>query len=110
MVIMHSKEKLIQYKERKYVYIECLISITSMQTEAANLYMLLNNSNIFIVLSEVHEIRVSPCAGAEDNEPCQWRKGSDARIEIDFTPSNITKIFLIKLVTAYVTSSYHVVF
>jgi hypothetical protein len=39
------------------------------------------------IMSEVNEIRVVPCAEAEDSEPCQLRRGSTARIEVDFTPT-----------------------
>jgi hypothetical protein len=38
-------------------------------------------------MGEVHEIRVVPCAGAAAGEPCQLKKNSTARIEVDFTPS-----------------------
>jgi len=39
------------------------------------------------IKSEVHEIRVSPCTGADEGLPCEMKKGSNATIEIDFTPT-----------------------
>lgn len=37
--------------------------------------------------SEVHEIRVIPCAEADTGEPCRLQRGTNATIEVDFTPS-----------------------
>jgi len=39
------------------------------------------------IKSEVHEIRVIPCYEAAEGEPCKLKKGSNATIEIDFTPT-----------------------
>jgi len=39
------------------------------------------------IKSEVHEIRVIPCAEAETGEPCKLYRGSNATIEVDFTPT-----------------------
>jgi len=39
------------------------------------------------IQSEVHEIRVIPCAEADTGEPCKVYRGTNATIEVDFTPS-----------------------
>ncbi|ODN00828.1 MD-2-related lipid-recognition protein [Orchesella cincta] len=40
------------------------------------------------VLSALHEITVDPCPGAEDGEPCELHRGSNATVSFRFTPTH----------------------
>ena len=47
-------------------------------------------------IGTVHEIRVTPCPEAANQEPCVLIKGRNATIEIDFTPSKKNSLKLQK--------------